>query len=318
MQRLHRLTLALVAALTAARGVLAQSSAPARERPATTSTAGAPAARGRVAAKAPARHMLWKVPGARNTVYLLGSVHALTPDVYPLAPVIERAFDEAERVVFELDLDSAMARAPGMLAAGRYEGGRTLKTELDPATYALLERKLAAYGLPAQAIAPLEPWLVALTLSQLENQRAGMRPEYGIDVYFNGKAQKAGKRRGALETFDGQIALFDQLPAAVQDTLLRSTLDNLDSTRSRMAKTVAAWRAGDVDQLDRIINRAFVDHPALRARLLVDRNRAWIPPIEQLLAGDDDVLVVVGAGHLVGKDGVVALLRQRGRRAEQL
>jgi uncharacterized protein YbaP (TraB family) len=85
-----------------------------------------------------------------------------------------------------------------------------------------------------------------------------------------------------------------------------------------MRRVVAAWRTGDAAAIDAIMNESMDDAPALYARMLTDRNAAWVPQIEQLLRGADDVLVVVGAAHLVGEHSVVEMLRQRGHTVEQL
>ncbi|MBX6365057.1 MAG: TraB/GumN family protein [Gemmatimonadetes bacterium] len=283
-------------------------------------TAAAPraAASPATVAGAPARHILWKVTGAHATVYLLGSVHLLTPDAYPLAPAIERAFAAADRVVLEADLDSLQARAPELVLRGRLPEGQTLRAVLSPETYALLEAKLGAYGLPVAMVEGVKPWLLALMLSQLEYQKVGLRPEYGVDMHYARAAREAGKALGALESADVQLGLFDGLSPADQETFLRSTLERLDSTGVDVRRIADAWKAGDAETLESLVNREIAPYPGLAAALLADRNARWVPQIEAMLRGGEDVLVVVGAGHLVGRGGVVALLRAKGYRVERL
>ncbi|HET9984198.1 MAG TPA: TraB/GumN family protein [Longimicrobiales bacterium] len=280
--------------------------------PAQTATARKPAA------VASGKHILWKVTGARGTVYLLGSVHLLTPDAYPMAPAIESAFSGAKRVVFEANLDSLQARAPELVLRGRLPEGQTLRSVLSPETYALLESKLQAYGMAPEMVQGMKPWLLALLLSQFEFQKAGLQPQYGIDLHYKEEAQKAGKALGSLESTDFQLGIFDGFAPVDQETFLRSTLTQLDSTGVVMLRIKDAWKAGDAVALESWVNRNTAPYPAISAALLTDRNRRWVPQIEAMLKGGEDVLVVVGAGHLVGRDGVVALLRAKGYRVEQL
>ena len=264
------------------------------------------------------QHILYRVQGEQGTVYLLGSVHLLTPDVYPLGPKLETAFDEAERVFFEVNLDSLAARAAELAARAQYAPGKTLQSELAPETYALLEQKLGGYGLSAAMVNGYEPWMVALTLVTIEYQRAGLKPELGIDVHFKTRAAQAGKPLGALESVDFQLGLFDSFSTREQEQFLQQTLEQLERTGPMMAELVTAWKAGDERRLDALMNESMREYPALYARMLTDRNAAWVPQIERMMREPGDELVVVGAGHLVGSSGVVEMLRRKGYRVEQL
>jgi len=163
-----------------------------------------------------------------------------------------------------------------------------------------------------------EPWMVALMLNQLEWARIGLRAEDGIDVHFEARAERDGKGVGALEWVDFQLSLMDGLTPDQQVEQLRQTLDDLPGTQARMDSVTAAWRAGDADALARLINTNLARDPRLYARMLTDRNAAWVPQIEEMLRGTEDVLVVVGAAHLVGEHSVAAMLRSRGHVVEQM
>jgi len=280
---------------------------------------GGPAPGAAEPASAPAeRHMLYKVEGRGGaTVYLLGSIHLLTADVYPLAQPIQAAYADAERVWFEADLDSLEARAPQLITRGLYTGGRSLRTELPAELYAQVEQAAQRAGLQMSLLDRLEPWLAGMMLSQMEYERAGLKAEHGIDKHFVGRAKQDQKPRGALETVEFQMGLFDGFTAEQQVEFLRSSLDDLEKTGEVMGTIKAAWLAGDEARIDSIMNDN-MDEPELAARLLTDRNRAWVPQIEELLRGTDDVLVVVGAAHLVGRNSVVRMLRDRGYRVDQL
>lgn len=264
------------------------------------------------------RHMLYKVEGPQGTTYLMGSIHAMSDDAYPLAPPLDSAFAAAERVFFEVNLDSVEARAPEMVMKAMYDNGQTLQKALSPETYARLSETLPKYGLSAGLLDGMEPWMVALTLSQMEYQKSGMTPEKGLDLHFMRKAGEAGKPVGALESADFQLGLFDSFSPAEQEEFLQSTLKDLDRTASMMRDLQAAWKAGDAERIGTVMDESLRDYPGIRAKLLTDRNEAWVPQIETMLKEPGDELVVVGAAHLAGRGSVVEMLRSKGHKVEQM
>lgn len=274
------------------------------------------------AAQQPARNLLYRVEGADGaTVYMLGSIHLLTADAYPLAAQVESAYADAERVYFEVNLDSLMARAPEMLSRGMLQGGKTLRDVIPADLYAQVEQAAAPYaqtGVNMALLDRLEPWMVSMMFSQMEWARAGLQAEHGVDMHFEGRAQQDGKGLGSLESVDFQMGLMDEFSPELQVEMLRQTLEDLAGTGEMMRKVMAAWRSGDAAGIDALMNSTMGRYPQLYAKMLTDRNTAWIPQIEQLLRGRDDVLVVVGAAHLVGDESVVSMLRERGYRVEQL
>ena len=283
---------------------------PAPATPATAATAAAPATAG--------RHTLWRVRGPRATVYLLGSIHLMTADAYPLDSVVEAAYADADRVVFEVNLDTLQMRSMEMIARAQLPAGQTLQSVVSPETIRMLESRLPAYNMTLAQVQRFKPWMVSLLLGQLEYQKAGLKAEYGLDMHFNARAREAGKPRGGLETVDFQLGLFDTFTPADQEALLRQTLTELDSTNANMARMRSAWQVGNVAALDSALNKSMSRYPNVKAVLLSDRNRRWVPQIEEMLKGTQDVLIVVGAGHLAGPESVVALLRARGYTVEQL
>lgn len=264
------------------------------------------------ASDAAPKHFLWHVDGGDNTVWLLGSVHLLRPEVYPLPAPINAAYEEAALIVFELDLDAVQAEAAKMLQRGTYPPGKTLQTELGEDTWRQVEAALTDVGMSPQLFQRMEPWFVALTLTALKLQQAGFADSTGIDAHFFRRARAAGKERRALETLDEQITIFDEMGATVQEAFLQSTLSELSNLSAEMDALTALWQRGDAPGLEARALDELRRTPALYDALLLERNRRWVPDIEALIAGEQDALVVVGALHLVGDDGVVAMLRERG------
>jgi uncharacterized protein YbaP (TraB family) len=285
-------------------------------------TAGTLASAPAQAQQAPARNILYRVQGpAGATVYMLGSIHLLTPDAYPLAERVEAAYADAERVFFEVNLDSLQARGMELLPRALLPEGRSLRDEIPADLYAQVEQAAERYaqtGVVMGMLDRLEPWMVSMMLSQLEWARVGLEAEHGVDMHFEGRAQRDGKPMGSLESVDFQMGLMDGFTHAQQVEFLRQTLEDLPKTGEVMAGMVAAWRAGDTEAMDALMNSSMDEYPELSTRMLRDRNAAWVPQIEQLLRGTDDVLVVVGAGHLVGDESVVAMLRERGHTVDQM
>lgn len=269
-----------------------------------------------------ARTLLYRVEGASGaTVYMLGSIHLLSADAYPLPQPVQNAYQDAERVIFETSLDSLMSRQQEMAMRGMYPAGKSLRGEIPADLYAQVEAaapSLAPMGVTMPVLDRMEPWMVAILFQAVEWQKAGMVPEHGVDMHFSGRAKQDQKPVGGLEPVEFQLGLFDSFTPEEQVDFLRQTLRDLGQMGEQMRRVVAAWRAGDAEAIDAIMNESMDESPALYARMLTDRNAAWVPQIEQMLRGGDDVLVVVGAAHLVGDDSVVQMLRQRGYTVEQL
>jgi len=255
---------------------------------------------------------LWEVSRGGNTVYLLGSVHMLRPDAYPLDPALYEAFDAARVVAFEIDLGEAAAAAPRMLMRGMYTDGRSLRSELPADLYTRLDDKLAGFGISAQLVAPMKPWLVSMTLSSVALQQVGFTPELGVDMHFFERAGEGGKRIVALETIEDQIDVFDGLTPDQQIALLESTLTEMDSIRDRMDEITAIWASGDSERLSQLMNESLLDQPVLTEGILYDRNRKWLPQIEAMVASGEPAIVIVGMGHMVGEQSVTDLLIEAG------
>jgi len=255
---------------------------------------------------------MWRVQKGETTVDLLGSIHAMRPEAYPLPPTIEASFDAAEVVVFEVDLDEMNGAAFKMLAAGSLEGGRTLEQELGPELWARLAAAVEGTGLAPAALQFMKPWMAALSVAGLELASAGYQPSAGLDMHLSRRAEDSGKEREVLETVEEQLGLFTGLSPDESTAFLRSTLDELETMVPLLDRLAASWRVGDVEPVEDLLGSEFAEFPALRAKLVVDRNLAWLERIEALLDGRRDALVVVGALHLVGPEGLVALLRGRG------
>jgi len=275
--------------------------------------------RGQAAAPA-AHHCLWKLEGKTNTVYLLGSVHVLKETNYPLAAPIELAFTNSQIAVFEADIaalnDPSLALK--MMAKGTLPEGETLEKQLSAESYKAFQKHVEEAGMPAAMMERMTPAMAAMTLEVFELMKLGLDPEAGVDKHYFGLAKKQGKQTIGLETVDFQLNLLSNFSKEEGEALMKSTLRQMDSLKKDLDELMTAWETGDGEKLDKMLNEAMADSPAIYKRLLTDRNRNWLPKLEELAQGSRNTIVIVGAGHLVGKEGVVELLRKKGYKITQL
>ena len=266
------------------------------------------------------KDFLWSLKTDKATIYLLGSLHLLNADSYPLDKNVEAAYKNCQRVVFEADIDGA--RDPEfqskMLAHGLYTEGETLQQNISRETYSLLEKRATTIGITMAQLNPLKPWLCASAISELELMKMGFDPQYGIDVYVFDRAKKDGKEIHFLETLDFQIELLAGLSGTEGDAFLRQTLKELEVIETLSPDMVNAWENGDTARFGTIMALSYNDLPELYSRFVVQRNKEWVSKIEDLVALGETALVVVGAGHLVGPDNLLQLLKDRGYTIEQI
>jgi len=272
------------------------------------------------AAPASARDFLWKVTGKTGTVYLVGSVHMLSHDFYPLSKTLDDAFKASDLLVEEADLAELLAPQAQllMLSRGMLASNQTLDKVISPQTFATVTKRVAALGLPIEPLKRFKPWALALMLTQLEWQKAGYDGELGLDRHFYDRARMDGKRVQGLETAEFQIAQLDGLPMDLQERMLAEALDDLDSEMANISTLTKAWQTGDAPTVERIVLQDMKKEPAIYERLLVARNRNWLPQLEALFNRSGRAFVVVGAAHLIGPDGLIAMLKAKGYQLEQM
>ena len=262
---------------------------------------------------------LWQVNGEHNRITLLASVHLLRPDDYPLPEAIYAAYETADSIVMELDLDDLDPAEAAVLAAelGIIQDDATLATLLGEETYARAAAIAATAALPLDSLAKAEPWLAAITLEQLMLMRAGFEPSLGIERHLMQRAVDDGKRIEGLETLRQQLEMLDRLPPSVQEALLIRTLEASADIDAVIDTMIDAWRGGDTKTLEATVLQDMLEHPVLYAKLVVERNRDWVAQLEDLLRDKEDYLVIVGALHLVGADSVPSMLKARGHDVSQ-
>ena len=267
----------------------------------------------------PALHCLWELHGKHNTVYLMGSIHTLRASDYPLAPAVLDAYRGAKSLVMEIDLselDAADVQSE-MLASATLPDGKTLHDIVGAARYAHAQALAHDVGLDLSTFDQFAPWFAAEAISQLQLMQLGFDPSSGVEMYFLGRARTDGKSIAGLETAHDQLALFEGMPMETQANYLMSSLEQAHDLPRDVNDMVRAWQHGDMSWFETEMKSDLGRDPAVYQSLLVSRNRKWIARIEKLLDDDENYLVIVGTGHLVGRDSVIDLLKKDGIGAVQ-
>ncbi|HYH95023.1 TraB/GumN family protein [Hyalangium sp.] len=275
-------------------------------------------------AAAPVEHaFLWEVQGAQGgTVYVVGSIHLARAGELTLSPSMDAAFQRSDALVVEVDVgavDSSKMQQV-ILKQGLLPGDQTLWQRLDPETAKLLAAAAERAGLPMVGLERMRPWVVAITLSVLELQRGGYEPGLGVDRLFLDRA-RGSKQIVELETAEEQLLLLALLPEPLQEQMLRDQLRRSGQSEGVLERITAAWKAGDAEGLAAQVFQQEQEDPGLRPlyeKLFYERNARMAEKVGAMLAQPRTWFVVVGAGHVVGPEGLLALLQKQGHRVRQL
>jgi uncharacterized protein YbaP (TraB family) len=249
----------------------------------------------------------------------MGSIHVLRPGDYPLAPPMMAAYAGAKSLVMEVDLgelDSGDVQTE-MLSSALLPQGKTLADVLGPQRHARAAALARGIGVELSMFDQFAPWFVAEAISQLQLAQMGFDPQSGVEMYFMDRARSDGKTVAGLETAHDQIALFEAMSWDAQAEYLIASLEQAHDLPKEVDDMVHAWQRGDTHWFEQQLREDLGRDPGLYQSLLAARNRKWVPKIEALLNDDRDYLVIVGTGHLVGRDSVIDLLKKDGIGAVQ-
>jgi len=263
---------------------------------------------------------LWQVSDNNSSVYLLGSVHFANADYYPLSRATDKAFAAADTLAVEVDITSLdpIKTQQLMSRMGNYQDGRTLKDVLSPETYQELEAYLEKQRIPLSLIGNQKPGMLIMSLTSMELMKLGMLPQFGIDQHFLTRA-KGSKRIVELESLQQQLELL--LNMDNPDQAISQTLEEFPTFPELASQLFSAWQSGDTTQMELLlIDEPLQKYPESRAffdKMFTERNLTMTDKIKGYLDEDSTVFVVVGAGHLIGEQGIVKLLKEAGFKAER-
>lgn len=269
--------------------------------------------------KTGAKRFFWKAEGQDKILFLLGSIHFGKPDLYPLPAPIMKAFQSSDALVVEADIRGLASNAPLSLAKPKTSPFNHVvpPTSLPSGFEKAIQEFADRAGLPYDVIKQQNPWLLSLALTQSFLQKAGYSPELGIDRFFLQQADRAQKPVIPLETLESQQALLETMSALPPEALWRQLLDQFQDGGD-FQQLMQTWQRGDAETLDQLTRKAFADpvtQPLYEA-VFTHRNHNMTDKLVQL-ENHKKYFVVVGAGHMVGPEGIVKLLQEAGFRVSQ-
>jgi uncharacterized protein len=252
-----------------------------------------------IANATPGQPLLWEAKGPKGTVWLYGTIHTGGEKLVPAAAW--DALDKSKRFAMETDLDSIDQNE--LMMRGLLADGQSLDQLLKPEAWKTLVARVG-HMVPENILKKFKPWLAMLMVVQTMLP-GGEAP----DLVLRNKAKTLGLELAYLEPWTDQI---DALEATTDAASLEQTLADLDTGKKVLDQMVEAYATGDIAALDRLVNDPTQwANPQARDKLLTDRNRRWMPQIEAFSA-TSDTFIAVGAGHIIGKDGLIELLTADG------
>jgi uncharacterized protein YbaP (TraB family) len=262
--------------------------------------------------------IFWKAAGRGGTVYMLGSVHVASPGLYPLPDAIEQAFERSEFLVVEANIlqnSMDMGLMTTIQEKGLLPEGRTLRDEIPADVYATLTSACAEIGADMENFNGMKPWLAAVNFEQMALMQSGFDPTAGIDLHFLNKAS-GNKQILELESVNFQLDLIAGLDGELQVSLLKSMVTESRQIKDEVTQVMDYWKQGNGEKIAALANEQFDpadrQSAALFRKLITERNYGMADKIESYLSAGKTYFVVVGAGHLLGKEGIVELLRKKG------
>jgi uncharacterized protein YbaP (TraB family) len=267
-----------------------------------------------IASKKKGTTSLWKVSSESTTIYLLGSIHLLKEEDYPLSEKMLAAYADADELVFEVHPDSL--EAPELqgyvLQNAMYEEGKTLMSELGEADYDEAKALSDELDLNIGMYSTFKPWFVSIAIAMAEMQKLGFDPTQGVEMYFAGLARTDEKPMSGLETARYQMGLFVGLSDELQKDMLMYTLRQMSDIENELDAIVSAWKTGDLEGLERTLNKSLDEFPEIHKRLVTARNINWVEQIERFMDEGKTRVIIVGVGHMPGDKGLIALLEKQG------
>jgi uncharacterized protein YbaP (TraB family) len=262
---------------------------------------------------------IWQVSNGKNTVYLGGTFHMLKPSDYPLPKEFLDLYDKVEWLVFETDItqlktDEFQQR---FIKAMTLPNGQILADQLSPQAYAGLIRYAAKNNIDTGPLQHFRPQMIALMISLKALKKFGLTAE-GVDDFMGDKALTDEKTITDLESTDEQINYIATMGEGNESALILQTLDDINDFSNDLTIMRDAWRSGNSKALfEKGIKPMMESYPKVYQSLLVDRNNNWLPKIERLIEQPKKKFILVGALHLIGKDGLLQQLKNRGYQVQR-
>lgn len=274
------------------------------------------------APEASEKALLWKISGngLESPSYLYGTIHMIGRDDYFLTATAEEAFKSVGHVAFEIDMEDMtdMSKMMPLMMKAFMTGDTTLSDLLTEEEYAQVSEHFEKAGLPMMFVDRIKPMFLSVLgggedmMSFNPNVESSM---VSYEMEFMKMAQEREMEIEGLETAEYQMSMFDSIPYTVQaDMLMESINSGKDGSQEQFAKMVELYKDQDIYAMQSMMDEegGIAGYEDL---LLVRRNRNWIPIMSEMMK-ERPTFFAVGAGHLGGDEGVIALLREAGFKVE--
>jgi uncharacterized protein len=270
------------------------------------------------------KSVVWKITGngLKAPSYLYGTIHMIPKNQFAMPDAIREALDNSKRVTFEIDMKEMtnLLTQMSLMTKAFMAGGKTIKDLLSPDDYSFVKGKMAEKGIPSGMMERMKPLFLSTLFSSDED--GGSMGE-GAITSVEMELYKSTKRRrletAGLETTSYQMSLFDSIPYEAQAKMLvdglRATEVDSTSGENQLDQLLKLYHAQDINAMQSMIADEGEGMAAYEEILLKKRNRNWIAPMSRMMR-EKPTIFAVGAGHLGGTSGVVALLRKEGFRVE--
>lgn len=267
-----------------------------------------------------AESSVWKIQKDESIIFLGGTIHLLRQSDFPLPSEFEKAYKASDILVLETDLGkfNDVTTQQKLMSKALYADGSTIDKHMSAKTYSLLDEYCTSSGIPLSKLKKFKPSIIVVTMLTVEFARLGVVQE-GVDTFFYQLATNDKKIIEGLETIDEQINFIVEMGEGNEDAFITHSINDLESIKNDYENMVDAWKKGNVEKLnDLIVTELKTKMPKLYKELLTDRNDNWLPIIDAYHVTPKKEFILVGAGHLVGADGIVEALRQKGYKVEKL
>ena len=269
-----------------------------------------------------AQPAFWVVKDADSTIYLLGTVHLLKPETVWKTDKLLAAMNEAKQLWLELPTTDPQAMAPEMMQLVVKYGmspGVPLSKDLTPDEMKTLDQAAQVAGLTASQLNVFRPWFAALTISNAAMVRAGYDPSSGVDMNVEAIFKADGIKPNGLENAEQQIKVFASMTREQELEYLRTTMEEYEKASTELDQMVEQWSHGDLAGLEQMfVTDMKTETPDLYEALLLNRNANWVMQIQEMLKGKGVIFIAVGAGHLIGPDSVLSMLKAKGIASERV
>lgn len=254
----------------------------------------------------------WLAERGLQKLWLLGSIHVGSEEMYPLSPVIMQSWASAENLIVETDLSNSPENNQTLLNYAMLPPDTALIRQLSEPLYRKTMDVASQYQLKEPLLAHFRPWFIAITLQQQAIQLAGYQPAFGIDQYFISQAKNRQVPVTWLETPEQQLTYLANL-GDVEDDFLDATLQQISKVHEDLPELIKAWEKGDREKIQALLDDDATSPELqhyLKQYLIKERNQRWIPKI--MSQSPANHFIVVGAMHLYGNDGLLKLLESNG------